>query len=188
MAQLIARIVKAISAFWKLCLSFRKNEWELKDYPVFVGAQELNPECSSARFKQHRYMAHIVKWALAGTGDTREAAICDLEAHFETAQAERKRQGKPLPRPGTRVPVEFASQERVSRHQELADDFTQRVLGLDWAWISDESSLWDFHHDETNDLLLSKINEVYGVDVSDIESANLWEIFDRIANRVHPIG
>jgi hypothetical protein len=57
----------------------------------------------------------------------------------------------------------------------------RRVLRLDWAWISDESSLWDFHHQETNAALVAKIREVYGVDVSDIESANLADILDRIA-------
>ena len=52
---------------------------------------------------------------------------------------------------------------------------------LDWAWISDESSLWDFHTDDTNEKLWAKILEVYGVDVSDIESARLSEILNRIA-------
>ena len=51
---------------------------------------------------------------------------------------------------------------------------------MDWAWISDESSLWDFHGELTNDHLYAKIKEVYGVDVSDIESARLWMIFRRI--------
>ena len=41
-------------------------------------------------------------------------------------------------------------QERVNAHRDLADHFIQRVLGLEDAWISDESSLWDFHTDETN--------------------------------------
>ena len=66
-------------------------------------------------------------------------------------------------------------------HPELAEDFVRRVLGLDWAWISDESSLWDFHTSETNELLCTKIMQVYGVDVSDIESGKLSEILDRIA-------
>ncbi|HTJ29438.1 MAG TPA: hypothetical protein VL346_03010 [Acidobacteriaceae bacterium] len=48
------------------------------------------------------------------------------------------------------------------------------------AWISDESSLWDFHTEQTNDLLIAKIRDVYGVDVSDIESARLWEIIEHI--------
>ncbi|MBZ5549345.1 MAG: hypothetical protein LAO22_15535, partial [Acidobacteriia bacterium] len=74
-------------------------------------------------------------------------------------------------------------QERVSAHPELAEDFVYRVLELDWAWISDESSLWDFHRDETNDALISRIKEVYGVDVSDIQSARLSEILERIATR-----
>jgi hypothetical protein len=59
------------------------------------------------------------------------------------------------------------------------------VLNLEWALISDESSLWHFHSSDDNQALIAKINEVYGVDVSDIESAKLWQILDRIAaNRV----
>ena len=93
-----------------------------------------------------------------------------------------------MPRPGTRVPVQFAAQERVSAHPELAEDFVRRVLELEWAWISDESSLWDFHWDETNDALYAKIEEVYGVDASDIKSAKLSEILDRIAAAQKPAG
>jgi hypothetical protein len=63
----------------------------------------------------------------------------------------------------------------------LAEDFTRRILELDWVWLSDESSLWDFHHNETNDALIFKVREVYNVDVSDIESARLSEILERIA-------
>ena len=56
------------------------------------------------------------------------------------------------------------------------------MLNLDWAFVSDESSLWDFHSSDDNKDLIEKINEVYGVDVSDIQSAKLWQIFDRIAS------
>jgi hypothetical protein len=79
------------------------------------------------------------------------------------------------------VPIEFASQERVDVHPELTQDFIERVLGFKWAFISDESSLWDFHEDQTNELLVAKIRSVYGVSVDDVESARIWEILDRIA-------
>ncbi len=69
---------------------------------------------------------------------------------------------------------------KISGDESLSEDFIQKVLGLDWAWISDESSLWDFHTEQTNDLLIAKIREVYHADVSDIESARLWEILERI--------
>jgi hypothetical protein len=46
---------------------------------------------------------------------------------------------------------------------------------------ADESSLWDFHSSDDNRDLVAKINQVYGVDVSDIESAKLWQILDLIA-------
>ena len=78
------------------------------------------------------------------------------------------------------MPIEFATSNRVSQHSELAKDFFQRVLGIDWAWISDESSLWDFHGNETNDKFVEKIRCIYAVDISDISSGNLADIFDRI--------
>lgn len=176
------RLANRVRIYWKLCLSFGKRDWGLRDYPVSIRAKELDPEYISARFKQHRYMAHIANWGLAGSGDTREAAICDLNTTFEAVKAERKQQGTSLPRPGVQVPIEFASRERVSAHEELSDDFIRRILELDWAWISDDSSLWDFHLSETNESLYVKIKDVYGVDVSDIESARLSEILDRIAS------
>jgi predicted RNase H-like HicB family nuclease len=168
-------------ATWKLCVSFLKREWNLSDYPVVVKEQSKEPTKQGARLKQQRYMAFVVNWAgLAGTGDTEQEALRNLEGTFVSAKAERQRTHEPLPRPGTTVPVQFASSERVVAHPELTADFIRRVLELDWAWISDESSLWDFHESETNDALVAKIREVYGVDVSDISSAQLWEIFDRI--------
>jgi hypothetical protein len=54
------------------------------------------------------------------------------------------------------------------------------MLGIDWAWISDESSLWDFHGSETSDKFVEEIHGIYGVDISDVSSGNLADIFDRI--------
>ena len=177
----IIRFNNQIFALWKFCLSFRKRNWELKDYPVRIRNQNTGQEFKAPRFKQYRYIAYIVNWALSGGGDSREAAMSDLNAKLEEARINKKQQAMPLPRPGTNVPIEFGAQERISIHSELANDFIRRVLNLDWAWISDESSLWDFHTDETNDLLNAKAKEVYGVDISDIESGKLADILDRIA-------
>jgi hypothetical protein len=179
--SLAFRVRNQFRAAWKYCLSFIKREWGLRDYPVSIREHELDPTYSGTRLKQHRYLAFIVNWGLGGAGDTHAEALRELENAFETAKRNR-----PLPRPGTRVPVQFATQERVSAHRELAEDFIRRILELEWAWISDESSLWDFHRDETNDALYAKIQEVYGVDVSDIKSARLSEILERIASARKP--
>jgi hypothetical protein len=175
------RFTNQIYALWKLCLSFRKRDWELKDYPVRIRNQKIEQEFKAPRFKQYRYIAYIVNWTLSGFGDSSQQAMSDLNAKFKEAKIKKGRETMPLPRPGTHVPMELASQERVIAHSELANDFTRRVLDLDWAWISDESSLWDFHADETNELLNARVKEVYGVDISDIESGRLVDILDRIA-------
>jgi hypothetical protein len=135
-----------------------------------------------SRLKQHTYTAQIVNWwVISGGGDTETKAVQELQKRFTTVKTERTKDGKKLPRPGTHVEIEFASRERIDAHAELAEDFVRRVLNLDWAWISDESSLWDFHSSDDNSDVASKIKEVYGVDVSDIKFAKLWQILDRIA-------
>jgi len=116
-----------------------------------------------------------------GTGDTKDEAYADLESQF----AKVKEGGESLPRPGTGLPIEFASRERVSLYDDLAEDFFPRVLEKDYreCWISDQSSLWDFHGELSNEHLHRRIWEAYRVDVSDIESGNLAEVFERIETR-----
>jgi len=172
-----------IRAWWKWCLSLLKRDWNLSDYPISVRKHEIDPSYVGTRLKQHRYTAQIVNWwVISGGGDTKTEALQELQKRFATVKAEKAKDGKKLPRPGTHVEIEFASSERVNAHAELAEDFIRRVLNLDRAFISDESSLWDFHSSDDNQEFIAKINQVYGVDVSDIESAMLWQILDRIAS------
>jgi hypothetical protein len=177
------RFADQVRALWKPFLSLRKRDWELTDYPVVFRIHEPDPSSpyQPPRFKLHRCVASIVNWHLTGSGDSREEALQSLRGTFASVKLEKQESCKPLPRPGKTVPIEFASQERVKAHPELAEDFIHRVLGLEWAWISDGSSLWDFHTGENNDALYAKIKEVYGVDVSDIHSAKLQEILERIS-------
>ena len=174
---------ETVVAAWKLLLSYRKRTWDLTDYPVVIRNRNTsNLGYPTPRLVQHRYAAHVVRWwGLVGNGNTPQDAMRDLALSFERNRSKRQREGRPLPRPGTFVPMDFAPQDRVKAHPELTHDFVRRVLGMEWAWVSDSSSLSDFHASETNDALNLKIKEVYGVDVSDIESGNLSKILDRIA-------
>lgn len=150
------------------------------DYPVSVRKQELDSDLPP-RLTQHLYLARVLGWHIDAGGASKSDAMNALGEQFAKRKSDWLDMGRTLPRPGVFVPIEFASQERVNAHNELAEDFTHRILELPWAWISDKSSLWDFHFEETNDALLERIKEVYGVDVSDIASARLCEIFERIA-------
>jgi hypothetical protein len=93
-------------------------------------SQECIPE---GRLPKHRYVAQIVNWTVAGSGDTPEQARLALATNFKEVKLKRLSAGKNLPRPGTDLPVEFASQERVSGNPKLAEDFVRLVLDLDWA-------------------------------------------------------
>ena len=180
--DLSVRLKNQLRAACKWSLSLLKRDWELSDYPLVVREHEIDPSYAGSRLKQHRYSAAIVNWwVMSGGGDTEREALQELGKRFASEKIKKASAQSPLPRPGTHVPIEFASQQLVNAHPELTQDFIRRVLNLDWAWISDGSSLWDFHHAETNEALIARIREVYDVDVSDIESARISEILERIA-------
>lgn len=179
--NLSVRAKNQIYAAWKWCVSLLKRDSELSAYPVVMREQEIDPNPTKKRLKSYRYSARILNWwVMSGGGQTQEEALQELEDRFARAKVEKANMKKPIPRPGARVPIEFASRERISFHRGLENDFVRRVLGLEWALISDESTLWDFHDKDTNDPLIAKIKEVYGVDVLDIKSANIAEILERI--------
>jgi len=86
------------------------------------------------------------------------------------------------------VSLELASTKVVDKFASIAPDFFEKILDMDLndCLITDESSLWDFHTEKSNDLLYSKILEAYGVDVSDVEKGNLAKIFRRIMEVKQP--
>jgi hypothetical protein len=177
------RVTDTLKTQWKRLLSYHKRDWDLADYPVVIRTQEFTPGLPS-RFARHPFRALVLGWLIDATGDSKEEALANLKGEFARRRQMRLDEGKQLPRPGTRVPIVFASHARVDGHAGLADDFIRRVLhpvlGIEDVWITDQSSLWNFHFDETSDELVAKIRDVYGVDVSDIESQTLVDIFDRI--------
>jgi len=85
---------------WKRCLSYRKPSWELSDYPIVIREQADVPPAD-------RYWARILGWNIDGTGATREGALRDMAHWYETRKSALRESGKPLPRPGTEVPIQF---------------------------------------------------------------------------------
>lgn len=166
-------------AAWKLVASMFKEEWTIDDYPIRSWLLPVANSSHAAHLKSSTWAACVINWpGMLRGGNTKLEALEQLRKDFDQFKATKRK----LPRPGTKVPIEFASRHRLDQHPEVERDFVRRVLEIEWAWISDESSLWDFHGDKTNDRLNDKIRQIYGVDVSDISDGNLADIFDRIAS------
>lgn len=161
--------------------SFFKSRWRFEDYPLdYVDQGECSPNLPE-RLQHPRWRADLVNWHdISGTGESKELALDDAKQKF----ASRLAAGEKMWRPGTGPGIIFAASEAPTLYLELSNDFIQRVLGLEWAWISDESFLWDFHSYEDNSELYLKIGEVYGVDVSHVADANLMKIFAEIMNQI----
>ncbi|MBI2504891.1 MAG: hypothetical protein HYW07_16865 [Candidatus Latescibacteria bacterium] len=84
--------------------------------------------------------------------------------------------------------IEIAPSKGMEMFADVAEEFMERILGFapgDYL-ITDESSLTDFiglgEEVELTDLQ-QKIREEYEVEISDLPSGNLLEIFMRIHRR-----
>ena len=164
----------------KYLLSFATTDWQLTDYPIRFRHFDIGN--ATGRLKQFAWSAQLINWwQMDGHGDTKQQAYEDLEIKFNKFRAD----GKTLPRPGTGLPLEFASTDRIRFFDDIADNFFTRVLDMNYreCFVSDESSLWDFHTEESNTHLHKRIWDCYRVDTSDIEDGNLVKIFERIENR-----
>ncbi len=76
-------------------------------------------------------MARFIQWPqLVGLGSSRKEAIGELRKSFEIY-----RQQKPLPRPGEKVPIEFAPSLELQALEvqpaEIFSDFFESVLGVE---------------------------------------------------------
>jgi hypothetical protein len=67
----------------------------------------------------------------------------------------------------------------------LVSELVRRVVEMDpsHCFVSDESTLWDFHFDHDNTKYIRKIQELYEVDVSDLNPPNIAAIAERIQQR-----
>jgi len=80
--------------------------------------------------------------------------------------------------------IEFAPSTEIDKFRAISQDFMNKIFGLELGeyLISDESGLYDFTGLDETQLpdIHKKIQELYNIDVSDIKSRNLLEIFKRI--------
>jgi hypothetical protein len=173
------QFVRKALAAEKYILSLLKSreKWQFEDYPIRTRQRDTINYLGPERQRPSQWVADIVGWSISGWGETEEAAVEKLRENF----AARKAGDENIPRPGTKIPIRFASSMRIERHKDLSEDFIHRVLKLEWAFISDESSLWDFHEEESNNAYFILIRSTYGIDVSDDSRAIIADILDSIA-------
>lgn len=161
--------------------SFFRREWGLGAYPV-----RIRPNGDGTR-PGEKWLAQILNWpGPAGVGATQAEAVARLGETLEHVRAQRRQSGEKMPRPGSAVPLAFASTRRVLADPALHDDFIIRVLGFapgSPVFISDESSLGDFGDETYVVTLRENIFHAYGVEVTDLREGRLGDIFDRIQKK-----
>lgn len=167
-----------VIALSKYLASFFKREWTIDDYPVRTW-QYLADTPTMGPIKPGAWQAQIHRWWLmAASGSTRDEAIAALNEAFN----EYKREYGTVPRPGTRVEAVFAPTDKIDQYSAIVHDFFEKILEMDYdyCFVSDESSLWEFPNTSDKARVLELIEQTYQVDVSDIETGNLVQIFKRL--------
>ena len=111
-------------------------------------------------------------------------------ASSSTVSAKRKREGDLVLRKGPfkGKRVEFASATEIETFANVAEDFMLNIFGFEAGHylITDLSSLHDFVGVDDMKFvdILARIRDVYRLDVADLPSGNLLEIFKRLHERV----
>lgn len=85
--------------------------------------------------------------------------------------------------------IELAPTTGIDMFWDIAVDFMERIFHFAPGeyLITDESSLWDFTGVDDMEIadVHEKIQKIYDLDVSDLQSGNLLDIFLRIHRRTY---
>ena len=180
--------MNAFKAMMKRLLSYSKSDWDLDDYPIRTWR---NPNAAEANVA---YGAGIVNWSgMVGFGKTTTEAVEDLTKGFQLY----KDNCDGLPRPGTKVPLRFASTEQIDKYEDIAVDFLRRVLGMDYheGFYSDQSTLAYFgppddeeQAKQMREQIIKRTLLLYGVDIACTYDEPLYRVFEQIRNKTARTG
>ncbi|GEM_PF-560587 len=152
--------------------------WDFKDYPMETW------KIPNALGAKPTFRAGLSGWqGLMGDGATEEQAIAELKQRFSSY----KERNTTLPRPGTYVPLKFASTDQISKYYRMADDFFKNVLNEELGvkmplFVSDISRLPNYEpRDEEQaqrhrEEVIARTSSVYGVDITDIYDGPLYGV------------
>jgi predicted RNase H-like HicB family nuclease len=166
----------------KLLKSYSKKEWDFDDYPVEIYSNE------NAGEDKVKFGARIVNWSvMVGHGETKQRALENLKESFKLFKDNNE-----LPRPGTKVPLRFALRQEIEDYEELAVDFFDKILKLNYydCFVSDQSSLVDFESLDGDDKrkefkirTIKRIKEIYGANITDTYDKYLVDVFNKIKSK-----
>lgn len=93
-----------LKAFWKRLLSYTKSSWDVHDYPLRYKNQASELERYNVGELKTWNLQVINWWTMGGLGNTKEEAFENFKSNFRNYLEHNK-----APRPGTKVPLAFAS-------------------------------------------------------------------------------
>jgi hypothetical protein len=160
--------------------SFVRGKWKPEYYPIEIHTQDDVPS-------EAKWYARVLNWpGPTGLGKTKEEAHIALLNNLREIAQRRHQEGKSMPRPGTGLPIEFASTTRVMNDPDLLEDFIIHILGFslnDPLFISDESTINDFGDDERIIEIRQKIELRYGYHLEELEPVLIADVLDRVRNK-----
>lgn len=123
-----------------------------------------------------KFGAKLTNWALFyAYGASAEDAKNNLKRNFKEYALKNT-----LPRPGSKVHVQFAKANRIKQYEYIAVDFFDKIIGIDYydCFVSDLTTLFDFDLDL--DTSIEKIKNEYNIEPN--EDLTLIDIFQLIKN------
>jgi hypothetical protein len=160
--------------------SFFKKNWQLCDYPIHYMPQTHTGPDTPERLRVLPWRADI----LAGISQAWETLEKRHTPILNQSSPPHEKIGPSCLDLVDRFPSRSHQPKEFPSIPISAITLSTKFWHTNGQFLSDESSLWDFHEETDNTALIRKIGVVYGVDVSHISSANIVEILEEITNQI----
>jgi predicted RNase H-like HicB family nuclease len=149
-------------SFLKMMLGRLRRSPRFEDYTIKTGY---------TRAAHAPYASLEEFFGLVTAGATHEEAIEKLRKEFASRIAYMRRQGEPIPRPGSgRAEPKFAPNDQIEALRPFVDGFWSDILGTSYAmsFVSNESRLdsWEDYVPGGRAALVQRVVKRYGVDIS----------------------
>ena len=146
-------------AVWKRFTSTFKSEWTIEDYPLrrqrplaFGIFADVSAKATSVDSHNNQLARDVGRRKIRGLKHSKNSVrlLNDSRPTRESCHDL-----------AAKVPIQFAATIRIGRHADIGQGVRPKCHSrIEWAWLSDESSLGDLHDDESNKKLIEKIRMV----------------------------
>lgn len=155
-------------------------DYKFEDYKIQIVNSSNYPDKFVATIEEFYNVICII--------DNKEEAPEKLRSLFDKEIVRLKDSGQPIPKSGSgKAKITFAANDKIEELRPFIDEFWKKILGTSYStsFVSNDSYFdsWLHYVNGDKDELISKVKQIYSVDISSIYDRPICEILTIIKSK-----